>query len=90
MIANNYASIYDVIAERNYGFAAGWLNMVGGLAGATATFLAGLWKQSLGVVPLMGWTAGATVCAALWLFWVALSSFEKDRQRFCAQPSSAG
>ena len=82
-IANNYASIYDVIAERNYGFSAGFLNFVGGFAGATATFLAGLWKQTLGVTSLMAWAAVATAAASLWLFWVAFSSFEKERERFC-------
>jgi MFS family permease len=90
MMANNYTSIYDVIAERNYGFSAGWLNLVGGIAGATATFLAGLWKQSVGVTVLMGWTAAATACAAIWLFWVAATSFEKDRERFCGTAVIAG
>ncbi len=82
MIANNYASIYDVIAEKNYGFSAGWLNLIGGFAGATATFLAGLWKPSVGITAMMGAAAAATACAAIWLFWVAFANFEKDRDRF--------
>ena len=81
MIANNYASIYDVIAEKNYGFSAGWLNLIGGFAGATATFLAGLWKQSVGITAMMGAAAAATAFSAIWLFWVAFANFEKDRDR---------
>jgi MFS family permease len=90
MMANNYASIYDVIAERNYGFSAGFLNLVGGFAGAIATFLAGFWKQTLGMTALIGWAAVATAAASLWLFWVAFSSFKKDRERFCGPKALAG
>jgi predicted MFS family arabinose efflux permease len=84
LMSNNVASVYDVTAEANYGFAVGWLNVLGGMAGATAAFLAGLWKQSVGIVTMMGWVAFGACCAAGWLIWVTLANFEKDRSRFCA------
>jgi len=83
MMGNNFASAYDVTAQRNYGFAAGWINLIGGVGGACATFLAGFWKQSVGVTTMMGWAAAATACTAAWQLWVVAVHFEKDRDRFC-------
>lgn len=81
MIANVFASAYDVIAERNYGFGAGVLNLVGGLAGGAAIFCTGLWKESFGIATLMGWVALAAMAAAGLLLLVAAASFEADRRR---------
>jgi len=81
MIANIFASAYDVISERNYGFGAGALNMAGGLAGGAAIFFAGLWKQTLGIETLMGWSAVAAACCACLLIVVAATRFEADKRR---------
>jgi predicted MFS family arabinose efflux permease len=81
MIANVFASAYDVIAERNYGFGAGVLNFVGGLAGGAAIFCTGLWKQSVGVVTMMAWAAVATAATAAILLLVTATRFQADRRR---------
>jgi MFS family permease len=81
MVANVFASAYDVISARNYGFAAGVLNMTGGLSGGAATFLAGRWKESLGIHTLMGGGALAAVFSAVILMIVASKEFARDRQR---------
>ena len=81
MIANIFASAYDVISERNYGFGAGALNLAGGLAGGAGIFCAGLWKQSIGIRTLMGWAALAAAGAAVVMVVVVAARFQADRRR---------
>jgi MFS family permease len=81
MIANLFASAYDVISQRNYGLAAGTLNMLGGLAGGTAIFLAGKWKESIGIQTMMGWSAVAAALSAILMAFVVATAFERDRER---------
>ena len=88
-IANNMASIFDVTTERNYGFATGVLNVIGGIAGAGATFLVGWWKHSIGIATMMGWAALATAIAGVMLVSVAALNFRRDRDRFCHAEESA-
>jgi len=78
MMSNVVASAYEVTSERNYGLAAGALNMVGGLAGGLGIFFAGKSKDSIGVEPLMGWGAIASGAAALLLIAVAARRFRKE------------
>ena len=87
MIANLYASAYDVVSEENYGFSAGALNFCGGLAVGTAVFLAGLWKQSVGLAILMKWAALAAAVGACFLLLVAASAFQSDRRRLASRAS---
>lgn len=82
MIANVFAAAYDVISERNYGFGAGVLNLMGGLAGGAAIFFTGLWKDSFGIATLMGWAALAAMAAASVMLLVTAAGFEADRRRF--------
>lgn len=81
MIANVFASAFDVVSERNYGFGAGVLNLVGGLAGGAAIFCAGLWKESVGMATLMAWVALASMAAAGLMLLAAALRFEADRRR---------
>ncbi|MCW5982974.1 MAG: MFS transporter [Bryobacteraceae bacterium] len=80
MIANVFASAYDVLPERSYGFGAGVLNMIGGLSGGAGILLAGLLKGTLGITGLMGWAALASSAAAAVLLLTARFHFESDRQ----------
>ena len=75
MMGNVYPAAYDVVDRRNYGFAIGVLNLFGGLAGGTAIFLAGLWKASLGIGPLMTAAAVFSVAAAAVLLSVSRLRF---------------
>lgn len=77
-IANLFAGAYDVASERNYGFAAGALNMIGGLAGGAAIFLTGLFKASLGMAGLIRWGAIASAITAVIMVAVVAVCFRSD------------
>jgi MFS family permease len=79
-IANVFAAAYDVIAKQEYGFAAGMLNLVGGLAGGAGILAAGFWKASIGIASLMKWQAIASCACAVFLFSVVLTRFAADRR----------
>jgi hypothetical protein len=80
VISNNYPSAFDVIRPGNYGFGAAILNVASGVSSGAATFLAGLWKNS--IAELMGVSALASGVSAVILVLVAKNSFEADRRRF--------
>ena len=89
MVANNYACIYDVLSERNYSFSAGFLNLIGGLTAGAATFVVGLWKETIGIRGLMEWAAWGAVIGALVQIVVAVTSFERDRRQLIAEEGNA-
>jgi len=70
-----------VVRERNYAFAAGVLNLGGGIASGAGLLLAGWWKESGGVVTLMQRASIASVFAALLLASVAALRFDSDVAR---------
>lgn len=63
-IANIFAAAYDVVAEKQYGFAAGTLNMVGGISGGGSMLLMGIYKEHFGTNQLIAYTAVAGVLSA--------------------------
>ena len=63
-MANLYSGAFDLVAESNYGFTAGALNLTGGLAGGTGVLIAGLLKESVGVAFSMQCAAGSAAVAA--------------------------
>lgn len=81
LMSNQFAASYDVAEERNYGFAAGALNMVGGLAGGAGILAAGLWKASVGIAHLMFWAAAAAVLSGCVLLWATAVFFPRERQK---------
>ncbi len=76
-IANLYSGAYDVVSSRNYGFAAGVLNLSGGFAGGSAIFLAGQLKQSFGIDGLTFCAALAAVICGVALLLVSLKSVSR-------------
>ena len=80
MIANIFASAYDVTAPRNYGVSAGVLNSVGGVASAAIIFLAGVLKSSIGFSGLLLWVAGFCCVTARALIAVASRRFAVERE----------
>jgi predicted MFS family arabinose efflux permease len=80
-IANIFAAAYDLVRDQNYGFAAGMLNMTGGLSGGAAMLLVGAYKDTIGISHLVAWTAGAAMLSALILLGFT-------RSRFAEQASS--
>jgi MFS family permease len=79
MAANAFAAAYDVVSERNYGFATGTLNMSGGLGGGAAMLLVG-WSHGPSSIPhIMGENAIASMAVAIALITVAALRFKRDR-----------
>ncbi|MBI1790427.1 MAG: MFS transporter [Acidobacteria bacterium] len=79
MLSNVVAAAYDVTGPENYGFSAGALTLIGGLAGGLGILSMGRWKASLGAGTLMGWAAAAGVVSALALAWVVAARFRFER-----------
>ncbi len=78
--ANIFAAAYDVVSEKNYGFATGALNMVGGLGGGAGMYLVGSSGNLGGIVNLMGGFAVATIVAGITLIVVVRSRFAADQR----------
>ena len=66
----------DVIGQRNYGLAAGVLNMIGGFAATIMIFLAGVLKSTIGFSGLLMYVAVECVVVALALMWTARREFD--------------
>jgi len=80
-VANLFASAYDVMAAKNYGFGAGTMNMIGGLAGGIGIFSAGLWRASVGVAGVIQWGAAGTALTAVIMIIIVFKTFRADRER---------
>jgi predicted MFS family arabinose efflux permease len=83
VISNNYPSAFDVIRPGNYGFGAAILNVGSGISSGAATFLAGMWTNSID--KLLGVSALASMLSALILIAVAVRYFDRDRRCFGIQ-----
>ena len=77
-IANLYAGAYDVISERNYGFAAGALNLLGGFAGGGGVLLTGMFHATLGIAFCIRFVAIAAAAVSVLLFVVVASQYQSD------------
>jgi predicted MFS family arabinose efflux permease len=78
-IANLYAGAYDVISERNWGVAAGTLNLVGGFAGGSGVLLTGVMKESLGIAFAMRCAAVAAVASSIVMAYVVAKRYRLER-----------
>jgi MFS family permease len=77
-IANLYAGAYDVVSERNYGIAAGALNLLGGLAGGAGVLLTGLFHATLGAAFCIRFAAIASAVMSVLLFSVVAGQYQSD------------
>jgi len=87
LISNSWAAAFDVVDERNYSFAAAFLNLTSGFAAGTGIFLVGLWKES--AVSFMGWCTLVTAASAILLMAVAVKYFDQDRNRLLSVSDTA-
>jgi MFS family permease len=78
LMANIFAAAYDVIAKENYGLGAGALNFCGGLAGGSAMFIAGYFRQSIGIATLM--LAASTLAAASGILLIVIARLRFPRK----------
>ncbi len=79
LIANIFAASFDVISPRNYGFGAGFLNTVGGVAASIVILVAGLVKDTLGFAGLLTWVGIAGCVSAAALIVTAFRRFSVER-----------
>ena len=77
LMSNIFAAAYDVIAKENYGLGAGVLNLCGGLAGGTAIFIAGYFKASIGIAPLMLFASAMAAASGILLIVIARYRFPR-------------
>jgi MFS family permease len=80
-VANFFASVIDIVLERNRGFAVGFSNMLGGVSGGFSAYLVGLLKSRLQPETLFSIAAGLGVFAALILGLTIWRLFPPDYQR---------
>ena len=78
-MANLYAGAYDVVSERNYGIAAGALNLVGGFAGGAGVLLTGMLSPALALTFIIRFAAIAAAVMAIVQFTVVGRQFQADR-----------
>lgn len=78
-MANLFAGAYDVVSERNYGFAAGALNLAGGFAGGAAVLLTGVLKQPIGISFAIRGAAIAAAASAILLATVVAKRYPAER-----------
>ena len=79
MVANTFAAAYDVTGGKNWGLAAGVLNMAGGIAASLLIFAAGAVKSTLGFAGLLQYVAAACVVSAIALMWIARRWYAEER-----------
>ena len=70
-ISNAFAAAYETVPKSTFGLATGVMNMIGGLGSGAAIFLAGLWKESVGIPTMMLFTVVVLGVLSLILLTVA-------------------
>ncbi len=64
----------------NYGLATGLMNAIGGLGAGSAILIAGIWRSSLGIEPLMRGCLVLSMSCAILLFFLLRARFEFERK----------
>jgi len=77
-IANFFASVIDIVPERNRGFAVGFSNMIGSISGGGAAFLVGLLKSHVRSETLFSFATGLGAVAAVSLVFTVWKLFPID------------
>ncbi len=80
-LAAYIAAAYEVISARNYGLAAGILNLSSGMAGGIGIFLTGRLKESFGIGNLTLCASTATVIGGIVLLWMVRNRFPQEHAR---------
>ena len=80
-VANIFSGLYDVVSRRNFGFATGLVNMIGGLGAGAAILLTGMLKQSMSISSLMLFGASASMFMSLVLLYVLTRHFTRQSIR---------
>jgi len=78
LMANMFSALYDVSGPRNYGLATGVMNAIGGLGAGSAILIAGIWRSSVGIEPLMLGCLVLSMSCAVLLFFVLMRSSKRQ------------
>jgi nitrate/nitrite transporter NarK len=73
-----FSGLYDVSGPRNYGLATGVMNAIGGLGAGSAILIAGIWRSSIGIEPLMRGCLVLSMSCAILLFFVLKGSSKRE------------
>jgi MFS family permease len=76
--ANFLACVFDVVPKSKRGFAAGFANMVGGIAGGLSAYLVGLLKGRYSIEVLFSVAAGLGIVSGILLLATVWSVFLRD------------
>ena len=80
-MGNIFPAAFEVVPNSSRASAVGVLNLCGGMVSGFAMLFGGLWKQSLGIDRLMGFTACGFVVAGLLLLAGLGRLFDTDRAK---------
>ena len=80
-MGNIFPAAFEVVPTSSRASAVGVLNLCGGMVSGFAMLFGGLWKQSLGIDRLMGFTACGFVVAGLLLLAGLGRLFDTDRAK---------
>lgn len=83
-MGNIFPAAFEVVPASLRASAVGVLNLCGGLVSGFATLFGGLWKASLGIDRLFGWTAAGFLLAAVVLVVATRAVFPADHARVVA------
>lgn len=80
-MGNIFPAAFEVVPAGVRASAVGVLNLCGGLVSGCATLFGGLWKESVGIDRLFGWTAAAFLAGAVVLVLATRRLFPADHRR---------
>lgn len=74
LTGNVFAAVYDITPIETRGLSGALLNMTGGVSAAIMIYMAGLWRDTIGIAALLGWLTVVATAAAVTLLAVAYRS----------------
>lgn len=89
-MGNIFPAAFEIIPATSRASAVGVLNFFGAVVSGFALLFGGMWKQTLGIPGLLGWTAVVYVIAAVSLIGGIRLLFPRDHAKLAAQSMLAG
>jgi len=80
-MANIFPSSFEIVPADTRASAVGVLNLFGSVISGFAPLFGGMWKKTIGIEGLLGWTALAYVSASLALIAGLTLFFKRDFER---------
>ena len=80
-MGNIFPSSFEIVPADTRASAVGVLNLFGAVISGFATLFGGMWKRTLGIDGLLGWTALAYIVAGVALITGIKLLFQRDFER---------